>query len=267
MGITLPEASTFPFGERRDHMNVLLKRIRVLVKRPMMRRTAGAAFVVFAASIATAVAQVGSEPPFDFSNAHYMANGINPANIVMHVNGTCPASDKPSCSVVDTSNTDPDRSDIRVLSTTGGFDREGNPLYYNIYGMVMPNTFTNDAAGANAMAIANSFEAYIFPKASGNPLSPELSNRRQDNLFDTGSGYFVANPLGLWSAVFVSYTPAAFTPDGQRVLATLAARNGTDLDGTPIIRHVKEIDFLERMGLAMEQRRAADGSQGPPWII
>ena len=248
-------------------MNVLIKRVRVLVKRPMARRVIGAVSVVFATSVATAVAQVGSEPPFDFSDAHYLANGINPVNIVMHVNGSCPLSDKPSCSVVDPSNTDPDRSNIRVRSTTGGFDREGNPLYYNIYGMVMPNTFTNDAAGASAMAIANSFEAYIFPKAAGNPLSPDLSNRRQDNLFDTGDGYFVANPLGLWSAVFVSYTPAAFTPEGQKVLATLAAKNGTDLDGTPIIRHVKEIDFLERMGLAMEQRRAPDGTQGPPWII
>src|SRR5262245_53384232 len=259
----LPEPAAFPvFGERRKDMNVLIKRVRVLVKRPMARRRIGAVSVVFAASIATAFAQVGSEPPFDFSNAHYLANGINPANIVMHVNGTCPLSDKPSCSVIDTSNTDPDRSDIRVLSTTGGFDREGNPLYYNIYGMVMPNTFTNDAAGAAALAIANSFEAYIFPKASGNPLSPDLSNRRQDNLFDTGDGYFERNPLGLWSAVFVSYLPAAFNTDaGQKILAALAAKNGTDLDGTPIIRHVKEIDFLERMGLATEQRRKPDGSQ------
>jgi hypothetical protein len=208
------------------------------------------------------------QPPFDFADAYYLANGINPDNIVIRVNGTCPANDKPSCSVVDNSNTDPNRRNIRVLSTTGGFDREGNPLYYNIFGMVMPNTFTNDAAGQNAMATANSFEAYIFPKASGNPLSPELSNRRQDNLFDTGNGYFVANPLGIWSAVFVRYTPAAFnTADGRKILATLAAQNGTDLDGTPMIRHVKEIDFLEGKGLAEEQRRAPDGSQGPPWII
>jgi len=207
-------------------------------------------------------------PPFDFADSFYLQNGINPTNILGRVNGTCPANDKPACSVVDNSNTDPNRRNIRVLSTTGGFDREGNNLYYNIFGMVMPNTFTNDAAGHNAMAIANSFEAYIFPKASGNPLSPDLPNRRQDNLFDTGNGYFVANPLGLWTAVFVSYTPAAFnTDDGQKILATLAAKNGTDLDGTPMIRQVKEIDFLERKGLAEEHTRALDGSQGFPWII
>jgi hypothetical protein len=252
-------------------MSVPMDRIFALVKRPKTKRPLRAGVIVGALSILMTpsflLAQVGSEPPFDFSNQYYMANGINPANIIIRVNGTCPANDMPSCSVVDNSNTDPNRRDIRVRSTTGGFDREGNPLYYNIYGMVMPNTFTDDAAGQAALGIANSFEAYIFPKASGDPLSPALSNRRQDNLFDTGHGYFVANPLGIWSAVFVRYTPAAFTPEGQKILATLAAQNGTDLDGTPMIRHVKEIDFLERMGLAEEHRRAPDGSQGPPWIL
>jgi len=248
-------------------MEVQMDRVRAPVKRWNRRRALGLLAFVLGVSAAILASEGSRQPPFDFSDAYYLANGINPANIVIRVNGTCPANDKPSCSVVDNSNTDPNRRNIRVLSTTGGFDREGNNLYYNIFGMVMPNTFTNDAAGQKAMAIANSFEAYIFPKASGNPLSPELSNRRQDNLFDTGDGYFVANPLGIWSAVFVSYTPAAFTADGQKILATLAAKNGTDLDGTPMIRHVKEIDFLERMGLAEEHRRAPDGTQGPPWII
>jgi len=244
----------------RHHLSALVKRINT-------RRALGSLVILFMASVVVP-SQNQNQPPFDFSDAYYLANGINPANILKRVDGTCPVSDKPACSVVDNSNTDPNRRNIRVLSTTGGFDREGNPLYYNIMGMVMPSTFTNDDAGQKAMAIANSFEAYIFPKASGDPLSPDLPNRRQDNLFDTGHGYFVNNPLGLWSAVFVRYTPAAFNTEvGQKILATLGAQNGTDLDGTPIIRHVKEIDFLERMGLAAEQRRAPDGSQGFPWII
>jgi glycosidase len=208
--------------------------------------------------------QAANSPPFDFSNSYYLANGINPANIIKRVGGLNSA----SAFVVDNSNTDPNRNNIRITETTGGFDHEGNPLYYTINGFLMPNAFTNDAAGQKAMVIANSFEAYIFPKASGDPLSPALSNRRQDNLFDTVHGYSVNNPLGIWIAVFVSYTPSAFnTDDGRKILATLAAQNGTDLDGTPMIRQVKEIDFLEGKGLAMEQRRAADGSQGFPWII
>jgi hypothetical protein len=208
-------------------------------------------------------------PPFDFSDAYYLQNGINPANILNRVNGTCPANDMPSCSVVDNSNTDPNRRNIRVLSTTGGFDINGNVLYYNIFGMVMPNTFTNDAAGQKAMQIANTFEAYIFPKASGDPLSPAVSNRRQDNVFATTKTYFTGgNPLGLWIAVFVSYTPAAFnTAAGQKALAKLAAKNGTDLDGTPVIQTPDELDDLEKKGFAVEQTRALDGSQGFPWII
>jgi hypothetical protein len=207
-------------------------------------------------------------PPFDFADAFYLQNGINPATILDRVNGTCPLNDMPACSVVDNSNTDPDRRNIRVLSTTGGFDHEGNPLYYNIFGMATPNTFTNNAAGRQAMGIANFFSAYIFPKASGDPLSPSLSNRRQDNVFDTRNGYFEANPLGLWTAVFVSYTRAAFnTAKGRATLAQLAAKNGTNLDGTPMIRMAIEVDDLEKKGLVEEQTRALDGSQGFPWIL
>jgi len=221
-----------------------------------------------ATSAAIVLAQVGSERPFDFSDTHYLANGIDPSKILNRINGTCPVNDMPSCSVVDTTNTDPDRRGIRELSTTGGFNHEGLPLYYSIFGMVTPQTFTNNAAGQNAMAIANFFSAYIFPKASGDPLSPALSNRRQDNVFDTRNGYFVANPLGLWTAVFVSYTPAAFnTPEGQATLAALAEKNGTDLDGTPIIKKAIEVDDLGKKGFAIQQTRALDGSQGFPWII
>ncbi len=207
-------------------------------------------------------------PPFDFTDIFYLQNGINPANILNRVNGTCPANDMPSCSVVDNTNTDPDRRNIRVLSTTAGFDHEGNPLYYNINGMVTPNTFTNDAAGQKAMETANFFSAYIFPKANGNPLSPALSNRRQDNVFDTRNGYFVANPLGLWTAVFVSYTPEAFTTSVcQAALSDLTAKNGTDLDGTPQIHKAIEVDDLGKKGCAVQRTRALDGSQGFPWII
>jgi hypothetical protein len=204
-----------------------------------------------------------SGPPFDFSNAFYLANGINPTNILNRVDGTAATG-----SVIDNSNTDPTRTNVRILETTGGFNHEGNVLYYTINGMVTPSTFTNDAAGQAAMAIAESFTAYIFPKASGLPLSPALSNRRQDNVFDTRDGYSIANPLGLWTAVFVSFTPAAFnTPEGQATLAQLAAKNGTNLDGTPILEKAIEVDNLEKKGLVLEQHRNFDGSQGFPWII
>ena len=251
-------------------MELLGQHVTGVANRVNTRRALCGLFVMLAASVAmlTTRANGPSPPPFDFSDAHYVANGINPANIIARVNGTCPLNDMPACSVVDNSNTDPERRNIRVLSTTGGFDHEGNPLYYNIFGMAMPKTFTNDAAGQKAMSIANFFSAYIFPKANGDPLSPALSNRRQDNVFDTRNGYSVANPLGLWTAVFVSYTPAAFnTPKGVSTLAALAAKNGIDLDGTPMIRKAIEVDVLERKGFVETRTRALDGSQNFPWII
>lgn len=214
--------------------------------------------------------QVKGAPPFDFSDAFYLQNGINPANILNRIDGTCPANDTPSCSVVDNSNTSPLRRNIRELSTTGGYDHEGNFLYYSIFGMVMPKTFTSNPAGQQAMKIANFFSAYIFPKASGNPLSPALSNRRQDNVFDTRNGYFDANPLGLWTAVFVSYTHAGLDPSNAvcaQALEDLRAKNGTDLDGTPQIHKAIEVDDLTKKGCAEQQTRALDGSQGFPWII
>jgi hypothetical protein len=205
-----------------------------------------------------------SGPPFDFSDSFYLANGINPSAIQQRV-GTSTSASK---FVVASSSPDANHDNIRITEMTGGFDRSGNPLYYTINGFVNPNTFTNNAAGQQAEQIAEKFEAYIFPKASGDPLSPALSNRRQDNVFNTIDGYFTNNPLGIWSAVFVSYTAAAFnTADGQKALAALAAKNGKDLDGTPIIRTPKELDVLELKGFAVEQRRNVDGSQGFPWII
>jgi hypothetical protein len=228
-------------------------------------------FLVLAGSplVIDSRAQAPQQPPFDFSDAFYLANGINPAALITRVDGTCPDTDIPSCSVVDNSNTDPNRRNIRVLSTTGGFDADGNVLYYNIFARIpSPSTFTNNAAGQQALQIANFFSAYHFPKASGDPLDPSLPNRRQDNVFDTRNGYTVADPLGMWTLVFVSYTPAAFnTPQGQATLAQLAAKNGTDLDGTPIIKKAIEVDNLEKKGFAVEQTRALDGSQGNPWVV
>jgi hypothetical protein len=205
-----------------------------------------------------------SGPPFDFSNSFYLANGIDPSKILNRVGSSASA----SAFVVDNSNTNPNRDNIRITEMTGGFNHEGNPLFYTINGFLKVDAFTNNAAGQQALATAQFFTAYIFPKVGGDPLSPALSNRRQDNVFDTRNGYFTANPLGIWQPVFVSFTPAAFnTAVGRATLAQLAAKDGTDLDGTPIIKQAIEVDDLEKKGLVMEQTRALDGSQGFSFIL
>lgn len=201
------------------------------------------------------------EPPYDFSDEFYLQNGIDPSKLLGRVNGA------DGVSVVDVTN-DPSRRDVRVTLTTGGFNASGNLLYYSVFGMMMPDVFTNDAAGQRAMDIANSYRAFIFPTAGGDPLSPMPSNRRQDNMFDTRNGYFTNNPLGLWIMTFVSYTDKAFnTPDGQKALAALAQQNGLDLDGTPIITLADDVDKLAKAGFVALRTRKLDGSEGFPWVV
>lgn len=67
---------------------------------------------------------------------------------------------------------------------------------------------------------------------------------------DFRNGYFSNNPLGLWIHVWVNYTDGAFnTIDGRKELADLTKKNGTVLDGTPLIKTIGDIDRLVSKGL------------------
>ncbi len=222
----------------------------------------------------SASAQSGNSnpPPFDFTDQFYRDNGFVPENILAHI-GT------PGVRVgdwtVDNSNTDLTRRNIRDKETTGGWNASGSLIYYSIFGVAMPNIFERDASGnltergARAREIANSYRAFLFPKSNGgNPkLDPGPPNRRQDNVFDTRNGYFSNNPTGVWILTFVVYTPKAFTPEGKGVLDPIAAVNGRDLDGTPILQSASLIDDLAQQGLVELRTRAQDGSQGFPWVF
>ena len=200
-------------------------------------------------------------PAFDFSDEFYFENGINSELILDRKSG------QDIRSVVDAS-PDPMFADVRIVETTGGFSHHGDLLYYVVCGELQPDSFTNDRAGDVAREIANEYRAFLFPKADGNPLSPAPSNRRQDNIFDSSGGYFSNNPLGLWRLTFVSFTDDAFnTTSGRRMLRRLRKRNGADLDGTPIIKTLSEIESLTRNGFVEIKTRANDGSDGSPWVI
>ena len=110
------------------------------------------------------------------------------------------------------------------------------------------------------------FRAFIFPKAAGNPLSPAPPNRRQDNMFETTKGYVGVNPLGLWRLTFVSYTKKAFTPAGRKVLAPLHVQNGTDTDGTPVVKRLHVLLDLEKQKL-VEFNVRIPGVDAEPWVV
>lgn len=205
--------------------------------------------------------------PFQFSDEFYLENGIDPTKIIDNLvfpdakagsdrtRGDEPA---PNASF----------NDVRIIETTGGFDASGDVLYYLIPGKVKLDAFLDNEAGDTALELANSFRAFIFPKAAGDPLSPMPPNRRQDNVFDTRNGYFSNNPLGLWILTFMSWDgPNVNSEDCQDEMEDLAEDNGLDLDGTSIITSASDIDNLAQDGCVQLRTRALDGSQGFPWVV
>ncbi len=199
--------------------------------------------------------------PFDFADAVYRAQGIVPENIVLRVGDASRSGDF----VVDNTNTDPNRRNIRTIETTPGTTGSSGLTYANIFGVLNSTSFERGSGGnmttrgQQAFDTAERFRVFIFPKASnGSILDPFLPNKRQDNLFDTRDGYFSNDPLGLWVAVWVVYTPKAFTAAGKKELDPIAATNGKDLDGTAILVSPSQIDNLAAKGLIELRTRPVD---------
>src|SRR2546430_1187474 len=189
-------------------------------------------------------------PPFDFSDAFYRSNGLDPAKIVGRVTGS------DGRSVLGTA-PDANHSNVRLTATAGGFDHDGALVFFVVPGQVNPATFLSQGALSNA----NEFTAFGFPSASG-------TGRRQDDVFDTRHGFFGKDPLAVWKKAAVPYPSAARTPPaGKQALASLASANGTDADGTPLIRTTDNIESLQSNGFVTVTTLAQDGSQGPPWFL
>ncbi len=207
----------------------------------------------------------GLHQAHDFSDGFYRQNGLDPKSADFRrrfeINGA-----PNGVRSVETATADPTRSTTRVLPVNCGYDASGQTLCYPgppvFFG---EKSFMNNPKGEIARELAE-FRAFIFPKAAGDPLSPAPPNRRQDNLFETTKGYIGTNPLGLWRLTFVSYTPAASTTEGEAVLAPLHAQNGTDLDGTPIIKRLHVLLELEAQGL-VEFNVRPTGEGAEPWVV
>jgi hypothetical protein len=181
-----------------------------------------------------------NHPPFVFSDVFYLQNGIDPTTLVGAPAGTLPGS------VIDTP-PGPDFKNVRVLELTAAFDDSGHPIFFSVNGLPTPASFLPNAAGAQALAIAEKYKVYEFPRASNPPLT--VFPKRQDLVADLSGGYFSNNPLGVWQINIVRFTPAALnTPAGKAALADLAAKNGLDLDGTPIVNTKSDVLNLQSKG-------------------
>ena len=202
---------------------------------------------VLASTMPAARADSGNPPPFDFTDAFYLQNGVNPAMLEGRPTGDG------VFSVIDQSQ-DPTRRDIRVLFTLPAYDTSGGIHYFTVLGDLEPGAFTADSAGTKARQLAEQSVVYVFPVKGGDPTG--VGNSRQADMVDLSQGYFSNNPIGIWVHVFVNWTPRAFnTALGRAALADLAAENGVGLDGTPIINNKSQIDDLLKQRLVTLRKR------------
>jgi hypothetical protein len=206
--------------------------------------------------------EVGRGPGYQFSDDFYAAHGIDaqemrnqedgatgPSRFGAFYRGVGDAFVAPGLA--------PDGrflDDTRILIHNMGTNAAGELLFYPD-----PPAFFFESAFLNQETkdLTNRSFVYIFPRTvpgpnpvpgcggapiSGDLLDPHPCNRRQDNIFDTGNGYLTSNPLQLWRIVFVTWDgPDVETPECQAKMSELAARNGLDTDGTPILKRVREV--------------------------
>lgn len=208
-------------------------------------------------------------PAFDFSDGFYTENGINltqlnsPAGArfgLFRQTGS-PARPGQQNWVIDNSNTDPTRNNVKILATTGGYDTYGNPTeFINIIAFLNDVSYfdTGHQAGQRMHDMAESFQVYTplrqtrngkvtfqpcttggtaittnnlgvtFPdNVSTNcfPIDFASTNLSSDKFFDSGEdAYFCEDLIGIWHITYVFYTAQAFTPAGrQQVQAVIAA--------------------------------------------
>ncbi len=220
------------------------------------------AVAAIAAMHAAGLAMAGSTVnlPFDFSDSFYLENGINPAAVVGRPTGNPPAS------IIDNTENGPDFNNVRILQANAAYDHSGHLIFFYVPGILFENAFLENSAGDEAFQIAEKYKVYEFPRATNPPGA--VFPKRQDLIADLSGGYFSNNPLGIWQINLVTFTDAALnTAEGQQTLADLAADNGLDLDGTPLIRTKSEVEMLVDKGLATIFVPPVDGSAGLRWFL
>lgn len=196
---------------------------------------------------------------FDFTNAYYWQNGVDPTKIVGRRTGTDGRSvfDTPPFSY---------QLNVRPTGAIPAYGHNGSIHFFSVLGTLNATSFTNDAAGRRAKRIADTYIEYLFPNRTGNQISP--GNVRQSAVLDMRNGYFSNNPLGLWLQVYITYTDRAFnTSDGRKMLAELERKNGLGLDGLPIVKTMSELDKLVSKGFVAKRSRKEDGSEGTRYSI
>jgi hypothetical protein len=171
------------------------------------------AAVAFLAAPGLMAQQDINPPPFDFNDAFYGANGIDVSHLDQPAAGRFglfrqfgpPSrdSDQPNW-VVDNSNTDPTRKNIRILATTGGYPDDGSGTateFISIIAFVLNQNFFNSAnqsgGAGNARGIAmqdivGNFEGYaaLKQRLSNGVIAPTPCGTMGDSTLPVGTPCF-----------------------------------------------------------------------------
>lgn len=192
--------------------------------------------------------------PFDFSDKYYEDNGVVPSMLIGRHNGA------DNESVIDYT-PDTKYSNVRILATFPGYDTFGQTIFWNYYAGVSKAGFTENNNGGDAVSTAFEYPLYVFPSTT------VKNSYRQSALIRIDESYWTKNPLGISAVYLVEYTDRIMTKTGRASLDLLMQRNGVSVDGTPIIRTAKEIDYLLEEGLITLTQPFADEVYQTPFAI
>jgi hypothetical protein len=150
---------------------------------------------------------------------------------------------------------------VRITATRPAYSTEGNVIFWNYYAAFYRDAFTNDTNGGRAVEAAYKYPLYVFPSAT------VKNSDRQAAMIMLDAGYEGKNPLGLAAVVLVEFSQRILTKQDALLLRMLTQRNGTSLDGTPIIRTAKELEDLTTQGLVTQRYAGEDSGDRLPFAV
>lgn len=194
--------------------------------------------------------------PFDFSDKFYEENGIISTTLTDRKNGA------DNQSVFDTPSDPTNLTNIRITATLPAYTGDGEAIFWNYYGGATRESIATDAAGGVAIDLAYAHPMFVFPSTT------VRNSDRQAAMIRLAESYFEKNHIGIAVVFLVEYTDRAFTTkQGRLAMQLLTERNGTSLDGTPIIRTAKELDGLIADGLVTVRLAGSDNSDRTPYAV
>jgi len=111
----------------------------------------------------------------------------------------------------------------------------------------------------------------VMDGSDGNCINNTDQNCKHKTFSDSPYGYFCDDLLGMWIITYFWFTKPPNTTDSvcAPIFKAIGAKNGFNLDGTPIILTADELNNqLEANGCGAEGQEAVDGTDGGAiWLI